>query len=164
MRIYESNGKEKQAAPARKYLKEANDLFNTFMMIGSGRGGRQLEGGRPMKEATAKCLRDSFCSDSMAHVRYLLYAKKATEESFPSIARPVPGGGAFAIHEGIGMYRLTHELIGTHTACPDTYFTLDRTMDNLERARNAESHEANEVVPAYVAVAGARAKKGRLKT
>ncbi len=43
LRIYEGSGKEKQAAPARKYLKEANDLFNTFMMIGSGRGGRQLE-------------------------------------------------------------------------------------------------------------------------
>jgi tetratricopeptide (TPR) repeat protein len=43
LRIYESQGKEKQAAPARKYLKEANDLFNTFMMIGSGLGGRQLE-------------------------------------------------------------------------------------------------------------------------
>lgn len=43
LRIYEGQGKEKQAAPARKYLKEANDLFNTFMMIGSGKGGRQLE-------------------------------------------------------------------------------------------------------------------------
>ncbi|OPY30464.1 MAG: hypothetical protein A4E28_00261 [Methanocella sp. PtaU1.Bin125] len=43
LRIYEDRGKDKQAAPARKYLKEANDLFNSFMMIGSGKGGRQLE-------------------------------------------------------------------------------------------------------------------------
>jgi hypothetical protein len=42
LRIYEGAGKEKQAAPARKQLKEANDLFNTFMMIGSGKS-RQAE-------------------------------------------------------------------------------------------------------------------------
>jgi tetratricopeptide (TPR) repeat protein len=42
LRIYESSGKEKLAAPARKQLKEANDLFNTFMMIGTGKT-RQAE-------------------------------------------------------------------------------------------------------------------------
>jgi tetratricopeptide (TPR) repeat protein len=42
LRIYEGAGKEKQAAPARKQLKEANDLFNTFMMIGNGKS-RQAE-------------------------------------------------------------------------------------------------------------------------
>jgi tetratricopeptide (TPR) repeat protein len=42
LRIYEEAGKEKQAAPARKQLKEANDLFNTFMMIGNGKS-RQAE-------------------------------------------------------------------------------------------------------------------------
>jgi tetratricopeptide (TPR) repeat protein len=42
LRIYEGEGKEKLAAPARKQLKEANDLFNTFMMIGTGKS-RQAE-------------------------------------------------------------------------------------------------------------------------
>jgi tetratricopeptide (TPR) repeat protein len=37
LRIYEGEGREKLAAPARKQLKEANDLFNTFMMIGTGK-------------------------------------------------------------------------------------------------------------------------------
>ncbi len=42
LRIFESAGEEKQAAPARKQLKEANDLFNTFLMIGTGKS-RQSE-------------------------------------------------------------------------------------------------------------------------
>jgi tetratricopeptide (TPR) repeat protein len=42
LRIYEGAGAEKKAAPARKQLKEANDLFNTFMMIGTGKS-RQAE-------------------------------------------------------------------------------------------------------------------------
>ncbi len=42
LRIYEGEGREKLAAPARKQLKEANDLFNTFMMIGTGKS-RQAE-------------------------------------------------------------------------------------------------------------------------
>ena len=42
LRTYDGAGKEKQAGPVRKRLKEANDLFNTFMMIGSGKT-RQTE-------------------------------------------------------------------------------------------------------------------------
>jgi rubrerythrin len=106
-----------------------------------------------VREATAKCLRDGFCSDSMAHVRYLLYAQKANEEGFPSISRLFRALALSRYTRAAEMYHLTHELIGTHTACSDTYFTFDRTMDNLERARNAESHEANVIVPAYIAVA-----------
>jgi tetratricopeptide (TPR) repeat protein len=42
LKIYDGTGAEKKAAPARKQLKEANDLFNTFMMIGTGKS-RQAE-------------------------------------------------------------------------------------------------------------------------
>jgi tetratricopeptide (TPR) repeat protein len=47
LRIYEGEGREKLAAPARKQLKEANDMFNTFMMIGTGKS-RQAELGDAM--------------------------------------------------------------------------------------------------------------------
>ncbi len=100
----------------------------------------------------------------MAHVRYLLYAQKANEESFPSIARLFRALALSRYTRASELYRLTHELIGTHTACSDTYFTFDRTMDNLERARNAESHEANEVIPAYVAVAECQGEEGAARS
>lgn len=44
LRTYEGAGQEKLARPARKHLKQANDLFNTFMMIGNGKG-------KPSREA-----------------------------------------------------------------------------------------------------------------
>ncbi|MGA9140545.1 MAG: ferritin family protein [Methanocella sp.] len=117
-----------------------------------------------MKEATAKCLRDGFCSDSMAHTRYILYAQKANEESFPSIAR-LFRALAYSRHtRAAELYRLTGELIGTHTVCSDTYFTFSRTMDNLKRARNAESHEADEVLSAYAAVAEIQGEEGAAKS
>jgi rubrerythrin len=117
-----------------------------------------------MREATAKCLRDGFCANSIAHTRYLLYAQKAKEESFPSIARLFRALALSRYTRAAEQYRLTQELIGTHTACSDTYFTFNRTMDNLERARNAESHEANEVVPAYVAVAESQGEEAAAKS
>lgn len=43
LRVYESAGKDKMALPARRHLKQANDLFNTFMMIGTGKGKPAVE-------------------------------------------------------------------------------------------------------------------------
>jgi rubrerythrin len=106
-----------------------------------------------MKEATAKCLRNDFCSGSMAHMRYLIYAQKAREENFPSIARLFSALAVSRYIRASEQYRLVHELIGVHTACSEAHFTFFRTMDNLERARDDEKHEANEVLPAYIAVA-----------
>ncbi|WP_424359938.1 hypothetical protein [Methanocella sp. MCL-LM] len=37
VKVYESAGKEKLATDVRKRLKQASDLFNTFMMIGKGK-------------------------------------------------------------------------------------------------------------------------------
>lgn len=116
-----------------------------------------------MKEATIKCLRDSFSSNSMAYVRYMLYAQKAKEENFPSIARLFSALALSRYTRAAELYQLTNELIGTHTVCSETYFTFNRTMDNLERARNEESHEANEIVPACIAVAESQGEEGAAK-
>jgi rubrerythrin len=106
-----------------------------------------------MKEATAKCLRDAFCAGSMAQVRYLLYAEKAGEEGFPSVARMFVALAQSRYTQAIGQYLLVNELIGTRATTAETYFTFERTMDNMERARDAEKDDAGELLPAYRAVA-----------
>ena len=40
-----------------------------------------------MKQMTEKNLRDAFAGESQAHMRYLIYARKAEEEGKPNIAR-----------------------------------------------------------------------------
>jgi rubrerythrin len=89
----------------------------------------------------------------MAHVRYLLYAGKAREENFPGIARLFRALALSRCTQASEQYYLVNELIGTRTASADTYFTFARTMDNLERARDAEKDDANELLPAYAALA-----------
>ena len=44
-------------------------------------------GGSLMKQMTEKNLRDAFAGESQAHMRYLIYARKAEEEGKPNIAR-----------------------------------------------------------------------------
>lgn len=106
-----------------------------------------------MREATAKCLRDGFCADSMAYVRYLLYSQKAKEENFPGIAHLFRALGLSRYTRASEQYHMANELIGRHAVSVETYFTYARTIDNLERARDAENGDANETLPAYAAVA-----------
>lgn len=117
-----------------------------------------------MREATAKCLRDTFCADSIAHVRYLLYAQKAREENFPWIALLFRALALSRYTRASEQYTLVNELIGTRTAATDTYFTLERTMDNMERARNAEACDANDVLPACAAVAESQGEEAAARS
>jgi rubrerythrin len=89
----------------------------------------------------------------MAHVRYLLYSQKAKEESFPSIAHLFRALALSRYTRAMEQYCLVQELIGTHTASAETYFTFARTIDNLGRARDAETSDAKEMLPAYTALA-----------
>ncbi len=106
-----------------------------------------------MRKVVAKCLRDDFSSGSMAHLRYLLYAKKAEDENFSSVACLFRALALSRYIRAAEQYRLASELLGAYTACAETHFTLARTIDNLERARNDEKVDAEETLPAYVAVA-----------
>jgi rubrerythrin len=89
----------------------------------------------------------------MAYVRYLLYSQKAKEENFPSIAHLFRALALSRYTRASEQYHLVSDLLGTRMASTETYFTLARTIDNLERARDAETGEANETLPAYAAVA-----------
>ena len=117
-----------------------------------------------MRAATAKCLRDGFCADSMAYVRYLLYSQKAKEENFPSIAHLFRALALSRYTRASVEYHLVNELIGTHGVSGDNYFTFARTMDNMERARDAENGDASETLPAYAAVAESQGEEAAARS
>jgi rubrerythrin len=100
----------------------------------------------------------------MAHVRYLLYARKAKEDSFPSIACLFRALALSRHIRASEQYHMINELIGTRTASADTYFTFARTMDNLERARDAEKEDANELLPAYAALAESQGEEAAARS
>jgi rubrerythrin len=117
-----------------------------------------------VREATAKCLRADFCADSMAHVRYLIYSQKAKEENFPSIAHLFRALALSRYTRASEQYHLVSELLGTRMAGTETYFLLARTVDNLERARDAETGDANETLPAYTAVAESQGEEAAARS
>ena len=117
-----------------------------------------------MREATAKCLRDCFCVNSLAHVRYLLYAQKAKEERFPGIAHLFRALALSRYTRASEQYQLVNELIGTHNAAAETFFTYARTIDNMERARDAETADANNMLPAYAALAESQGEEAAARS
>jgi rubrerythrin len=117
-----------------------------------------------MREATARCLRDTFCVNSMAHVRYLLYARRAKDENFPGISRLFRALAMSRYVRASEQFAMVNELIGTRAAGAETYFTLARTIDNMERARDAEKDDADELLPACMAVAGSQGEEAAAKS
>jgi rubrerythrin len=100
----------------------------------------------------------------MAHVRYLLYAQKAKEESFPGIAALFRALALSRYTRASEQYQLVNELIGTRAVSADTYFTFARTIDNMERARDAETADANDMLPAYAALAESQGEEAAARS
>jgi rubrerythrin len=117
-----------------------------------------------MREATARCLRDCFCANSMGHVRYLLFAQKAKEESFPGIAHLFRALALSRYTRASEQYHMVNELIGIRAVSWETYFIFARTMDNLERSRDAETGDANELFPAYAALAESQGEEAAARS
>jgi rubrerythrin len=116
-----------------------------------------------MRDATARCLRDAFCLDSISHVRYRMYADKADEGKFPSIARLFRALAASKYVRATGEYRMIKELLGVYPVNANIHFTLNRTMDNLERSRDSESEDAKEVFEPCLAIAEYQREEGAVK-
>lgn len=117
-----------------------------------------------MRAATARCLRDAFCGESMAHSRYLIYSEMAGIEEFQSFSRLFRAMALSKYVQASEKYLLVGELIGHHTASYESHFTFAKTMDNLEQSRNTESEEAKEVYAAFLAVAESQKEPGAEKS
>jgi len=103
-----------------------------------------------MRKMTENNLRDAFAGESQAHMKYLVFAKKAEEEGRPNVAK-LFRAIAFAeqVHASNHLYTL--EDVGT-------------TEENLQSAMDGENFEVEEMYPAYDAVAKLQGEKGAIKS
>ncbi len=106
-----------------------------------------------MREATAKCLRDAFCSESMSHVRYLIFAGHAQDEAFPSLSRLLRAYALAKYLRASELYYLSRDMLDTYSVNADTYFIFERTVDNLNKAKDAEANSVKELFEPYYAIA-----------
>lgn len=92
-----------------------------------------------MRRMTEDNLRSAFSGESQAHMRYLIFAKRAEEEGFPNAAR---------------LFRAIAYAEEVHAANHYNALGMIRgSAENLQAAIEGENYEVNEMYPAFNAVA-----------
>ena len=92
-----------------------------------------------MKKMSERFLKEAFAGESQAHMKYILYAKKAEEEGYKNVARLFR---AIAFAEEIHAFH-HFRILGQ----------LGSTAENLQDAINGENYEVEEMYPSFEAVA-----------
>jgi len=106
-----------------------------------------------LKDMTADNLRSAFGGESQAHMRYLIYARKADEEGFKNVSRLFTAiSDAEQVH-ATHHFKTMADIGGAFLVASKGGFGLGHTSDNLGTAIEGESFEINEMYPAYIAVA-----------
>lgn len=99
-----------------------------------------------MKKMTEQNLTAAFAGESQAHMRYVIFADKAEEEGHPNVAR---------LFRAIAFAERVH----ARNHC-DVLGNIRGSAGNLQVAIDGETYEANEMYPAFKAVAELQGEKG----
>ncbi|MEM2970237.1 MAG: rubrerythrin family protein [Candidatus Bathyarchaeia archaeon] len=103
-----------------------------------------------MRKMTEDNLKIAFAGESQAHMRYLIFARKAEEEGYLNVAR---------LFRAIAYAEQVHA-----TNHYDVLGMIRGSSDNLQVAIDGETYEVNEMYPAYNAVAKLQEEKGAQRT
>jgi len=113
-----------------------------------------------VRAMTASNLRSAHGGESMAHMRYKVWADKAEKDGFPNVARLFTAvSHAEHVHSWNHFSRLRVEP-GDHTVIAGAGFGLAGTSENLAGACGGEEFEVTEMYPAYIAIAEAQGEAG----
>ena len=99
-----------------------------------------------MKKMTDQNLQDAYAGESMAHMRYLIFAERAERERKPNIAR---------LFRSIAYAEQAHA-----TNHLRSLGSIKSTADNLSTALEGEEFEVAEMYPAYLEVAKLQKESG----
>lgn len=103
-----------------------------------------------MRKMTKQNLENAFAGESMAHMRYLIFAKKAEKDGMPNLARLFR---AIAYAEQVHATNHYHEL-----------GMLKESTDNLQTCIDGEHYEVEEMYPAYKTVAELQNEQGAVRS
>jgi len=117
-----------------------------------------------MHDMTAANLRSAFGGESMAHMRYLVWADKARVDGFANVERLFRAISRAEQAHATGHFRAMKDVAGAFTVASDAGFGLATTSENLAGAMEGELFEVNEMYPAYLAVAQAQKEKQAIRS
>lgn len=103
-----------------------------------------------MRRMTEENLKNAFSGQSQAHMRYLIFAKKAEDEGFMNVAR---------LFKAISYAEQVHA-----TNHYDVLGMIRNSVDNLQVAIDGETYEVNEMYPVFNAIAKLQEEKGAQRT
>jgi len=110
-------------------------------------------------DMTAADLRSAFGGESMAHMRYRIWADVAAKEGFPNTARLFTAiSGAEKAH-ATNHFQALRDVDGAFLAPSMAGFGVGSTSENLTGAIEGEVFEINEMYPAYLEVAKMQKEK-----
>lgn len=101
-----------------------------------------------MRKMTKSNLESAFAGESMAHMKYSIFADKAREEGFNNVARLFE---AIAFAERVHAANHLRVLGG-----------IGQSTNNLQTAIDGETFEVEEMYPAYRVVAESQEEKGAI--
>ncbi len=103
-----------------------------------------------MRKMTEDDLKSAFAGESQAHMRYLIFAKRAEAEGMPNVAR---------LFKAISYAEQVHA-----TNHYNALSMIRGSSDNLQVCIDGETYEVNEMYPAFYAVAQLQEEKGAMQT
>ncbi|RLG83970.1 MAG: Rubrerythrin-2 [Thermoprotei archaeon] len=111
---------------------------------------------RPM---TRDALMSAFGGESMAHLRYLLYAEIAEKEGFLNVARLFKAVAFSELVHAKNHYNKLKDLNTDAKVVAGTLFGLGNTSKNLDLAIQGEEFEVNEMYPVFIETARLQGEK-----
>jgi rubrerythrin len=113
-----------------------------------------------MHKITAANLRNAHGGESMAHMRYQVWANRAEQEGCASVARLFRAiSFAETVHASNHFRELGSEE-GDHLCASMAVFGLGSTGQNLQGGIDGEMYEINEMYPTYLETAKFQEEKG----
>ena len=103
-----------------------------------------------MRSMTNKNLNDAYAGESMAHMKYSIWADKAEAEGKPQVAR---------LFRAVAYAERVHA-----TNHWKTLGNVLSTPENLQHAIDGENYEVEEMYPAFKAVAELQNEKGATRS
>ncbi|MFY9214817.1 MAG: rubrerythrin family protein [Tissierellaceae bacterium] len=112
-----------------------------------------------MNAMTQDNLRAAFGGESMAHMRYRIWAQTADKEGFPTVGRLfMATSDAEEVHATL-HFKAMKDIKGDFAVTSMAGFGLTTTSENLQGAIDGEVFEYTQMYPAYIAVAEMQEEK-----
>ncbi len=113
---------------------------------------------------TADFLRSAYSGESMAQMRYLIWANVADKEGMPNIGRLFRAIGYAEYVHANNHFRELKDEKGDFTVPAGAVFGIGDTVENLQGGIDGELHEIEQMYPVYLEAARFQDEKGAARS